>query len=167
MTDFALGNINTASMVGNTSGNQALAKSTQLQRQLTATQTVEGATPLTGDALVKKHKELKQAAQQLEGVFLNQLLTAMDKTVDRKDSFLSGGPGEDMFREMMYQHISEDIATHPHGSGLGLAESIYRQMSDKLPPLPAQAKQAYANQNQPAIAPPKTTMPTYNTTSGS
>ncbi len=73
-------------------------------------------------------RKLKKVAQEFEGIFLEQLLTAMDKTIDREDSILNGGYGEDVFRGMMYKEIAMNIATGP-GRGFGLAESIYQQMA--------------------------------------
>lgn len=128
-----LGGINTTQMTQGVLQRQTEA----LQRQFkTAGEPLQLGQPLSGDALVKKHAELKKSAQQLEGVFLQQLLEAMDKTVDREDSMFGGGEGEQMFREMMYQNVAEGISTAPGGSGFGLAEAMYRQLSEKLPPLP-------------------------------
>lgn len=83
---------------------------------------------------VKSHEtkeELKKAAQEFEAVFLNQLFQMMDKTVER-NGLISGGPGEDTFRSMLYEKMTQQITQRPSGSGLGLAEAIYRQMADKL-----------------------------------
>jgi Rod binding domain-containing protein len=76
--------------------------------------------------------ELKKTAQQFEGIFIKQLLDAMDKTVERS-GFMSGGSGEDMFRGLMFDHISQSISTGPGGSGFGLADAIYRQLESRLP----------------------------------
>ncbi len=77
-------------------------------------------------------EDLMKAAREFEGVFFKQLLSAMDKTVDRS-GLLSGGSGEEMFRGMMYDKISEMSADRPGGSGLGLAEMIYKQLALQLP----------------------------------
>jgi Rod binding domain-containing protein len=73
-----------------------------------------------------KQKELKQAAQQFEGVFIQQLLEAMEATVDREEGFLSGGEGEKTFRGMLNQETATNISQQA-GQGFGLAESIYQQ----------------------------------------
>ena len=80
----------------------------------------------------KDHKELKKAAQQFESIFVKQLLDAMDKTVDRENSILSGGSGEGYFRGMLNDHIAQSFTDRPGGSGFGLAENIYRQMADQM-----------------------------------
>lgn len=80
----------------------------------------------------KQHKELKEAAQQFESVFIKQLLDAMDKTVDREGSILSGGSAEEYFRGMLNEHIAQNFSDRPGGSGFGLAENIYRQMASEM-----------------------------------
>ena len=73
-------------------------------------------------------KDLKEAAQGFEAVFLGQLLNAMDKTVDRS-GFMSGGSAEETFRGMMYQEVAKDLAASNGGNGFGLGQKIYEQMA--------------------------------------
>ncbi|MDH4379810.1 MAG: rod-binding protein [Vampirovibrionales bacterium] len=90
------------------------------------------------DKLVAEHAKLQKAARDLEGVFVQQLLTAMDKTVDRTNSMMGGGgQAEGMFRDMMYENMATQMVQAPGGSGMGLADTIYRQMSAHLPALPS------------------------------
>lgn len=79
------------------------------------------------------HKKLKQAAQEFEAIFVQQLLDAMDKTVDRENSILSGGSSEQYFRGMLHEEIAKSMTTGLGGSGFGLAEAIYRQAAENLP----------------------------------
>ena len=79
-------------------------------------------------------KKLKQAAQDFEAVFVQQMLDMMDKTVDRENSFLSGGTGEDYWRGMLNQEVAKSMSSRTGGSGFGLAENIYRQMAVNLKP---------------------------------
>jgi Rod binding domain-containing protein len=74
-------------------------------------------------------KKLKKAAQEFEAIFVQQMLDAMDKTIDRKDSFLNGGSSEEYFRSMLNEEIAKSMTSKQGGSGFGLAESIYRQMA--------------------------------------
>ncbi len=76
-----------------------------------------------------EQKKLRQAAQDLEGVFFQQLLDAIDKTVDRENSILGGGYGEEVFKGMMNQEVAKMNSAAPGGSGFGLAEIIFQQMS--------------------------------------
>jgi flagellar protein FlgJ len=78
------------------------------------------------DPQTPKQKELKTAAQQFEAVFVQQLLEAMDSTVDREEGFLSGGEAEKTFRGMLNQETATNISKQA-GQGFGLAESVYQQ----------------------------------------
>ena len=79
-------------------------------------------------------KKLKQAAKDFEAIFVQQMLEAMDKTVDRENSILSGGNSEQYFRSMLNEEIAKSMTNRLGGSGFGLAESIYRQMAGQLKP---------------------------------
>lgn len=79
----------------------------------------------------KKQKELMAAAQDFEGIFVQQVLEAMDKTIDRDNTFLSGGSAEEYFRSMLNEEVAKVISHGP--KGFGLAGTIYRQMSQNLP----------------------------------
>ena len=80
--------------------------------------------PATAD-----QKKLKKAAQEFEAIFVQQLFEAMDKTVDREGSVMGGGSAEDYWRGMMNEEVSRSISNRPGGSGLGMAETVYRQMA--------------------------------------
>jgi flagellar protein FlgJ len=73
-----------------------------------------------------KQKELKAAAQQFEAVFMQQLLQAMDDTVNREEGFMDGGEAEKTFRGMLMQETASNISKQA-GRGFGLAESVYQQ----------------------------------------
>jgi Rod binding domain-containing protein len=88
------------------------------------------------DKLVAEHAKLQKAARDLEGVFVQQLLTAMDKTVDRSGGLMASGQAEGMFRDMMYENMATQMVQAPGGSGMGMADTIYRQMAAHLPALP-------------------------------
>lgn len=74
-------------------------------------------------------KKLRETAQDFESIFMKQLLDAMDKTVDRTDSIMNGGTAEEYFRDMMNDEIAKGMSHRVGGSGLGLAEAIYKQMA--------------------------------------
>ena len=117
-----------------------------------------------------EEERLKKVAQDFEALFMNQLLTTMDKTVDREESMLSaggeGGGGENTFRGMMYQEMSTAIAKQPGaGASLGLAKTVFAQGLHLLPSAPAaeqpataaafgaQALKAFEAQQQPLALP--------------
>ncbi len=74
-------------------------------------------------------KKMTESSQEFEAIFFQQMLDEMDKTINREDSLFGNSEGEKVFREMMNKEIAMSVATAPGGSGLGLAETIYRQMS--------------------------------------
>ena len=76
--------------------------------------------------------ELMKTAKQFEGIFIQQMFQAMDKTVDRSNSLFGNSQGEQMFRDLMYQHMGEGFADRQGGSGFGLAESIYKQLESHV-----------------------------------
>ena len=80
----------------------------------------------------KSHAKLKKAAQDFEAIFIQQMLEAMDQTIDREGSFINGGNSEHYFRSMMNEEIAKSMANRTGGSGFGLAESIYQQMAKNL-----------------------------------
>jgi peptidoglycan hydrolase FlgJ len=77
-----------------------------------------------------KDEALKKAASDFEAVFITQLLNTMDSTVEKGD-FMHGGQGEDIFKSMLNEHLSTEIASNPKSS-FGLAEQIYNQMKDRV-----------------------------------
>jgi flagellar protein FlgJ len=77
----------------------------------------------------KDEQKLRQASKDFEAIFVNQMLEAMDKTVDRENSIMSGGSSEQYFRSMLNEEIAKSMTNRAGGSGFGLAEAIYRQMS--------------------------------------
>lgn len=74
-----------------------------------------------------KDDKLKEASQNFEAIFVNQLLQEMDKTIERSE-LMHGGQGEEVFRGLFYQEISKNIASNPNSS-LGLGKQVYDQLS--------------------------------------
>lgn len=67
---------------------------------------------------------LRMAANEFAGVFLGQMYKVMASTVQRSDMF-GGGPGENIFREMLNQEYARNAA---YGDAYGLGEMIYKSM---------------------------------------
>lgn len=72
----------------------------------------------------RDHK-LRQSAEQLEGLFVQQLYKAMRETVPQEEGIVSGGAGEDMFTGLMDQHLAAETPRHWSG---GLGDALYRQL---------------------------------------
>lgn len=73
-------------------------------------------------------RKLKKVANDFEAVFVQQLIDAMDKTVDREDSLLGGGESEKTFRGMLNQQVATNIAqSSSTGGGFGMARNVFEQ----------------------------------------
>lgn len=72
-------------------------------------------------------RELKEAARQLEAIFVYRMLEAMRQTVPR-GGLIEETMGEQIFRGMLDHEISMKAA---ETGSLGLAEIIYRQLKVK------------------------------------
>ncbi|WP_309723397.1 rod-binding protein [Armatimonas sp.] len=66
---------------------------------------------------------VKEAAEQFESLFVGQLLEAMHRTAP-KGGAIQHGSGEEMFRQMFDQEISQRIAQR---GGLGIGEILVQQ----------------------------------------
>lgn len=89
-----------------------------------------GLAPAATGATDVRDAKLKQAAQNLEGMFVQQLFKAMRETVPRQEGIVSGGAGEDIFTGLLDQHLAAETPRHWEG---GLSDAIYRQMRRGLP----------------------------------
>jgi peptidoglycan hydrolase FlgJ len=94
-----------------------------------------GVTPPGQDP--KEDAKARKAARDFEAIFVQQMLDQMEKTIDRTDSLLNGGEAESTWRGVLHQHMAQNIANRPGGSGFGLAESIYRQITKESYSTPA------------------------------
>jgi len=77
-----------------------------------------------------KEAELKKACKNFEAIILQQMLTAMRKSVP-KDGFLDKGYAEDMYQSMYDEGLAKEMAS---GKGIGLADVLYRQLSGAAKP---------------------------------
>lgn len=73
-------------------------------------------------------ERLKVATQLLEGQFYQILFGAMRDTVPT-DGLMSGGRGEEMFRDMMDQQLADAAAGN---SDRGIGAALYRHFVDRL-----------------------------------
>jgi len=73
--------------------------------------------------------KLRKTAQQLEGVFVQQMYKAMRDTVP-SDGMFSGGSGEQMFTGLLDERIAADT---PAKWSHGLSEAIYKHLRQALP----------------------------------
>lgn len=73
----------------------------------------------------KKAAELKKACSAFESLFIEQMLKAMRKNVQKSD-LLKGGFAEDVFEDMLYGEYSQKMA---ESDKFGLSKMIYESMS--------------------------------------
>ena len=78
------------------------------------------------DKIKQNDTKLKNACKDFEAILINNMLSAMRKTIN-KEKFLGGGLKQEIFESMYDQEISSIIA---HGKKtMGLGEMLYKQVS--------------------------------------
>ena len=77
----------------------------------------------------KDDKKLREACQEMEAVYVNQLLRQMRATVP-KSGLLEESAGSAIYREMLDEEYSKLIAKSP--SSLGIAEMLYKQLKQDI-----------------------------------
>lgn len=84
---------------------------------------------------------LFRVAQDFQGLFVKQMLSAMRKNLDRESDPLYGGMRQQIFEDMLYDEYAKAMSKT---GGFDLADQIYRQMSPALGPVnPHRASQSY------------------------
>jgi len=73
----------------------------------------------------KDDKKLREACQEMEAVYVNQLLRQMRATVP-KSGLMEESAGSAIYKEMLDEEYSKLIAKSP--SSLGIAEMLYKQL---------------------------------------
>lgn len=74
--------------------------------------------------LSTSQQELKKAAEDFESLFIQQMLSAMRKTVPESDLF-GDRKAEKMFETMLDEEMSKNMSK---AGGIGLSKMIYEQM---------------------------------------
>ena len=89
-----------------------------------------GLAATTSKATDSRDTKLKKAAQQLEGVFIQQLYKSMRDTVPQQEGIVSGGAGEEIFTGLLDQHLAAETPKHWE---TGLSDALYRQLRRGMP----------------------------------
>lgn len=71
-------------------------------------------------------ERLLEVSREFESIFVNMMLKSMRGTIVEDDSLIPKSQGTKMFEEMYDQELSKEMTMG--GSGIGLAETIYKQM---------------------------------------
>ncbi|MBM9537407.1 rod-binding protein [Desulfobulbus alkaliphilus] len=80
---------------------------------------------------LRDRESLKKSCRDFEALFLQSLFQSMRKTVPESELF-EENTTTDFYRDMLDMEIATKIAHH---QSTGLAEQMYTQMEQHLPPL--------------------------------
>ena len=75
----------------------------------------------------KDDQKLRQTCQEMESVFLEMMLKEMRNTVPKSD--LMDTRNQELFQSMLDTEVTRDMAK---AGGIGLADLMYRQLSQKV-----------------------------------
>jgi flagellar protein FlgJ len=75
------------------------------------------------------HAALKKLAQDLEGLFVNQLFQAMRASVPSTGISGQTDPGQELFTSMFDQSMAQETARHMNR---GLSDALYHQLVRRL-----------------------------------
>ena len=72
---------------------------------------------------------IREAAQEFESFFLQMMFREMRRTTFNEQSFMPKSNAEKIFTDMLDEEVSRAAAS---SGGIGLADMIYRQMTQNL-----------------------------------
>ena len=79
------------------------------------------------DRSIKSPSALRVVAEEMEGLFISQMINHMFKGI-KTDGLTGVGNGEAMVRDLLVQEYGKTISK---SSGIGLADSIERQLLER------------------------------------
>ena len=77
-----------------------------------------------------KEKKLIKECKDFEAILLQQMLTAMRKSIP-KDGLYSSSNAQETYQSMYDESLAKEMAS---GRGIGLADSIYHQLAGRIEP---------------------------------
>ena len=96
--------------------------------KLNNTPTIKTMTP---EEVAKRNEDIKKASVQLEAIMLKMMYTEMWKTVPKNTLFSDGNDNAmEIYRDMYNEELTKQAA---EGGGIGLADFIYRQLTETDP----------------------------------
>ena len=84
---------------------------------------------MTDEEVAKRNQEIRDASVQLEALLLKMMYTEMWKTVP-KDELFGDDNAMEIYRDMYNEELTKTAA---EGGGIGLADFIYRQLTETDP----------------------------------
>ena len=107
--------------------NQLKAASNKLEQSSASTKVKT----MTDEELTQRNKEIKEASIQLEALMLKMMYNEMWKTVPKNKLFgEENNNAMDIYRDMYNEELTKVAA---EGGGIGLADFIYRQLTETNP----------------------------------
>jgi peptidoglycan hydrolase FlgJ len=70
-------------------------------------------------------QKLREVCEDFEAIFVKQMLNAMKSTIN-KTGLNDGGFAEEIYDDMLYDEYAAKISKN---AGLGIADSLYRQLA--------------------------------------
>lgn len=117
-------------------GAQLIKEEANFQEQLkAATDRLNKKTPtihtMTDEEVAQRNAEIKDASVQLEAIMLKLMYNEMWKTVPKNTLFSDGNDtAMEIYRDMYNEELTKAAA---EGGGIGLADFIYRQLTETNP----------------------------------
>ncbi|MFA5479418.1 MAG: rod-binding protein [Candidatus Muiribacteriota bacterium] len=88
---------------------------------------VSGLENLTDKNRNQKNK-LKETCQEFESIFVNEMMKAMRKTIN-KTGLVDGGQAENIFQSMLDEEYAREISQN---GTLGLSDMLFNQLGQNL-----------------------------------
>lgn len=86
---------------------------------------------MTDAEVAKRNQEIREASVQLEAIMLKLMYNEMWKTVPKNELFGEvNNNAMDIYRDMYHEELTNQIAEN---GGIGLADFIYRQLTETNP----------------------------------
>ena len=115
---------------------QMLNENSSFQAQLDAAtdklnKTSPTITTMTAEEVAQRNADIKKASVQLEAILLKMMYNEMWKTVPKNELFSDGNDNAmEIYRDMYNEELTKAAA---EGGGIGLADFIYRQLTETDP----------------------------------
>lgn len=103
---------------------QLAAASDKLEKSSTRVKT------MTDEEIAQRNKEIREASVQLEAIMLKMMYNEMWKTVPKNELFGDNNNAMEIYRDMYNEELTKAAA---EGGGIGLADFIYRQLTETNP----------------------------------
>ena len=116
----------TAQVINENSSFQAQLE--EASKKLNTTPTIKTMTP---EEVAQRNADIKKASVQLEAIMLKLMYNEMWKTVPKDTLFSDGNDNAmEIYRDMYNEELTKKAA---EGGGIGLADFIYRQLTETNP----------------------------------